>query len=189
MFPSAPPALRPSTPPSLQGATLYVYNFLDVRAQMFGPRMLDQVSRQLAMRLTENGVRSAAIMFKDSPVALGYSQTMTYGQSFDRIPIAETIVANHQRETEIGAQYRLIIIPANFSQEGAWQTYDIRWLLMDIPSNSLVWSFLTHNRRMTLWRSDENAERRGRALIDEVMADLRAQSILPTGGASAGARN
>jgi hypothetical protein len=145
---------------------------------MFGRRMLEQIDQQLAARLTENGVRSERLMFKDSPVALLYAETNRPGQSYDRIPVLETVYANRERESALGVQYRLIIIPANFASEGAWQTYDIRWILMDVAHSDIVWSLVTHNRRMVIWRNDENSVRRGQALIDEVVTGLQTSGLL-----------
>ena len=177
--PPAPPAASPvAEQPSLRGANVYVYNVLDIRARYFGRRVIEQIESQLGARLDESGVRSAQLRFKDSPVSLSFVDGMTTGQSFQRAPVFETIGANLGREREFGARYRLIILPANFEQEGAWQTYDIRWLLMDVRSNAIVWTFMTHNRRLTLWRNDENSERRGRQILDRVFEDLRTQAIL-----------
>ena len=185
----APPPVVAPAPSSLRGAFVYVYSFLDVRAAQFGARMLDQLDQQLVSSLAVEGVQAKVLRFKDSAVGENFSQTTGptvglygyyrggYGGS-DMIPVRQTIAANFADERAAGARFRLIEFPANFTNQGAWQYYDVRWELDDARTGVRLWTRTYSNTHLTWWRADEDSVHRARAMLDKVFDDLRASGYL-----------
>ena len=178
-----PPVMVAPAATKLQGAFVYVYSFLDVRDQQFGPRMLDQLDQQLTADLSAEGVSSKVLRFKDSTVGETFAQSGqqpgAWGYSgSDLIPVNQTIASNAADERATGARFRLIVFPANFSTQGAWQFYDVRWILIDAATGVRVWQNVYKTSHLTWWRNDEDSVNRAKGMLAKVMADLKGTGLL-----------
>lgn len=158
---------------SVRGAPVYIYSFLDAREDQFGPTMLDRTTYQLSEQLAEKGVRTQLLTFKESPLGLSYVFSDTTGM----LPVDAVIRRNQPAEAALGAKYRLIIFPAAFNLYETAQSYEIRWMLVDVVTDRIVWRTSTLGSR-TIWSSnDEDAEQRATTLVSGVIAEMAASQL------------
>lgn len=171
-MPPAPP--MPATPASLRNSFVYVYNFLDVREEQYGDKVLAQFDAQLIDRLEFVGAHAKVLRYRDSPAMKpGGSH---FGSTM--IPVAETIFANLADEAATGAKYRLIAFPASYTLSGAWRFYEVRWILVDVRTNRKIWSYLYSGKHLVMLRTNENAEARGRKLVRAAWDSMKAAGLL-----------
>jgi hypothetical protein len=167
----------------LQGAFVYIYSFLDVRENDFGPRILDQIDAQLIAGFKKGGAESKVLRFKESAEGRDYAEARTVPfrgsvRTTEHVPVNETVHSNLSDETAVGATYRLLVFPSNFVQSNAWQFFDIRFFLIDCATNKTVWQTTIKGRHLTWWKNDEGAEGRARKITDDVMGQLKAAGYL-----------
>lgn len=168
--------------PQLKGASLYVYSFLDVRRDEFGDKVLDQFHAQLVDALKHNGVSPQLQQFRDSLAgALWVPRNVkaaTGRRTYERVPVLETIAANRAQEQAAGTRYRLLVLPANFELIGAWRHYTVRWIVMDAATDRILWKRDYKGKHLTVWRTNENAEGRGRKLTEAGLGLMREDQLL-----------
>lgn len=188
-LPAGSPALPVPLPPPppiqrLPGSFLYIYSFLDIGTEELGPRMVTQLNQHITERFGAMGIETRLLAFADSAegqIFRSSPETRQYGSMTSTtrsIPIGETIFRNLADETATGARYRLIVFPSNYRGEGVWQYYDIRWILLDTTVNREVWSYTSQNKKLTLWRSDEDSKGRARKTLDLVAAAMKEAGLL-----------
>lgn len=182
--PRLPADLVPTAPipEMLRGSVVYVYSFLDIRDEWFGPRMMQQLDDQIISGFKSETIRSNLLNFKDSPIGQSFSQATStcrgglWGcrtSSSEIIPVRDVIVGNASDEAKSGAAYRMVVFPASFTRSGAWQYYTIRFSLYDVKTGSRLWSFNYNGRHLSLWRADEDSAGRVSKMMTEVLADLK----------------
>jgi hypothetical protein len=171
-MPPAPP--MPSAPASLRDSFVYIYNFLDVRTEQYGDKVLAEFDQQLirALDLVHSG--SKVLRYRNSPAM--QSSGSKFGSTM--IPVGDTVYANLADETAVGAKYRLIVFPTAYTLSGAWRFYEVRWTLMDVRTGRKVWSYLYSGKHLVLLRTNENAAKRGEKLIKAAFDDLGRAGLL-----------
>jgi hypothetical protein len=163
---------------------VYVYNFLDLRSDQFGVKVLDQIEEQLKNRLLSSSVQVKVMRSKASPYSSREVPGEYWGANYkaasttNMIPVGEIVNSNASDEASVLAEYRLIVFPSEFSIEGFWNYYNIKWVVMEIPSGKTVWSFNYSGRHMTVFKTDENAVGRGKKIVDAAMADLIVSGLI-----------
>lgn len=156
----------------LGGSFVYIYSFLDVRLKEFGPRMLAQIDQQLAAGFATRDVRTKLLRFRDSEPGRDPSATGEMGEAGVMIPVRETVRSNADDERSVGANYRLIEFPL-FAGWAEWgEEYRTRWDLYEVGDSKLIWSRIYQNTHLIMFRADENAENRAKAMVDKVIEDL-----------------
>lgn len=171
-MPPAPP--RPEAPASLRDSVVYIYNFLDLRQEQYGDKVLAQFDGQLTERLDHLGTRAKVLRYRNSPAM--QASGANFGSTM--VPVAETIFANLADEAATGAKYRLIVFPASYTLAGAWRFYEVRWVLVDVRTNRKLWSYLYKGKHLVMWRTNENAVSRGRKLVDAAWGELARAGLL-----------
>jgi hypothetical protein len=176
-----------SDKPLLKGSFVYVYSFMDVREAEFGPQILNQLDSQLLAELDADGVRAKILRFKQSAVGQAYSQeeAITHAAPFeyhspgsDLVPVSKTIAANAPDEAATGAGFRLIEFPSSFSTQGAWRYYGVRWDLIDATSGLRIWSRVYNGSHPVLFKNDEDAQSRAKAMLAAVIGDFKRAGFL-----------
>lgn len=179
--PAQPAVAIPASPivapqkPALHGSNVYVYNYLDLRADHFGAKLLDSFDAQLQAALTALGTKSVIVRYKSTRA---YAATLsasefsasnvdaTYGESnLTRVPVVQVIAENWLKEKDFGAQYRLIVFPKNYVSRGVWRFYLITWALYDTRTGQKLWSLAYEGRHMVWAHEAENSDGRARKLI------------------------
>lgn len=179
--PAPPPAPIERGPLKLTGSTLYVYNFLDIRADTYSDKVITEFERQLnewlATRVKATGlIRSAETPYMKREKlrkADDWSSSVTGNSVSQRVPVMESIYSNRRAEAEIGADYRLVVFPASFETAGAWRYYSIRWVVMRIGDGK-SWQHVYSGQHMVMLKESERAESRSKkfiAAIDKAMLD------------------
>ena len=175
-FKTPPETARSSA--SLKGKSVYIYCFLDVRANSIGRAMLGQFDDMLAQSLNEAGVQTSVLHFSGHEGR--YDSTLVSVA----IPVAETIAANKAAEQAAHAQYRLVLFPSeSYAQaiDGAnsVRAYNIRWDLYDTGTGALVWSTQSIGRQASLFfGSEKRPEDRARNTVDGFMVEFRKSGLL-----------
>jgi hypothetical protein len=173
--------------PLLKGYFVYVYSFMDVRESEFGPRILNQLDKQLLTELDADGVPAKILRFKQSAVGRDYVEEAPsshpapfeyHTQSSALVPVARTIAANAPDETAVGAGFRLIEFPLSFSTQGAWRYYAVRWDLIDVASGNQVWSKVYNGSQPASLGSGEDAQSRASAMLKAMIADFKKAGLL-----------
>jgi hypothetical protein len=176
------PVARMAPGEKLQGSSIYVYTFLDVRDAEFGRKVVDQFETQVVAALAQAGIRAKALRFKKSPAGAMYvSPSATSrgnwfsGYSYaktDQVPVSEVVTSNVADEMAVGARYRLLVLPSSYNVYGSWQYYTLRWILMDIGTGRMLWSHSYSGKHLMLWKPDENSVKRAKKLVDGGVREL-----------------
>lgn len=176
----APGALDAWTkkPATLVGSSIYIYSFLDVREDMFTPKVLGELDQYVENRFSQVSAKSVITHFKDSETGRNFADSLSYGASGAMIPIKDVVFENLNREAEVGARYRLILFPASFDVAGAWRFYRIRWDIVEISTGRRVWSYLYSGKHLVIWSNSENADGRARKIVDAAFNEMHAQGLL-----------
>lgn len=159
---------------SLKGSKLYVYSFLDIRDQQFGPNLLTQFDTQFVRELANSNVTAKVLRFKESET--GRYSTISNSQM--TVPILETIKSNMENERSLGANFRLILFPSAMTLSGAWTLYDIRWDLVDTRTGKLVWTTMSHGKHINAWKHDEEPEARAKTIVDGIITEFKNGQLL-----------
>jgi len=174
-----PAVAPPSAETSLRGSSIYIYTFLDVRQNEFGLKVVNQVDQQLVERFADEDVDAKVLRFRNSTIGQNYLLGSGFaGSSASVIPVEQVMAANTEDEQAVGARYRLVVFPANYEITGAWQYYEIRWVLYDIQSGRRVWSYLYSGRHLMMWSAGENSVKRAKKFIDKAMTALKGAGYL-----------
>lgn len=173
VVPPAPPAPPlPAARGVLTGASIYAYSFLDVREDVYTPKVLDQIKTDLAERFGLIGAKLTSLAFKDTEVARRYSSAVRPGLNSTYVPVELVMLRNRGQEREAGAKYRLLIFPSNYTVSGSWRFYEIRWELIEVRSGRRVWGYTYSGKHLVLWRSSENSKARSKKIVDALFAQL-----------------
>ena len=174
LMPAPPAPPMPGAPASLRDSFVYVYDFLDVRLEQYGDRVLAQFEMDLTDALRKVNADSKVLRFRHSRVGL---RTEIYAGTLN-IPVGETVFDNLADEAAKGAKYRLIIIPSDYVLSGAWRFYKVRWILMDVHTNKRIWSYEYRGKHLVIWRTNENAVARSHKLIDAAWSEMKKAGLL-----------
>ncbi|GAA0643901.1 hypothetical protein [Brevundimonas lenta] len=157
---------------SVRGSPIYIYSFLDVREQYFGPTMLTTFDRMLQDQLAAKGVKSELLRFKESEPAMEF----ILSDATARLPVGDVVASNKSAESALNARYRLVIFPVAFTQ-ATTQTYQINWMLIDVDTGRTVWRTTSSGVR-TIWAShDEDAENRAKLIVDGIIAEMSGSGL------------
>ena len=167
---------------SVQLDKLYIYSFLDVRANELGSTMMTEIERQLGEGLKVHGVESQQHWFERDPIASEFARS---SYSSERVPVHEVIHNNAQQERAFGARYRLIAFPANTLAAGAWRHYDFNWVLEDSGTGQLVWSTTSRSKHMNWVKNDEDSAERAKVLVDAVLEEMASSGLFAPASTSA----
>jgi hypothetical protein len=159
---------------SLRNTKVYAYSFLDLRDPEFGPSMLDELDRQLTAAFEASAVTLKVLRFRDSEI--GRSYALTNGGM--AVPIRQTIESNAYREKALGNDYRIVIFPRRIAPAGAWKNYEIRWDLIDVRTDRVVWSSISEGRHLTLWKADEEPHERAKVIVDSVIKEMKKGELI-----------
>lgn len=159
--------------PSLRGSTLYIYTFIDVRQREFGPKVIDAFDTQLVSRFGAVAVEAKVLRFGNSAFAGQKTYRGGAMSGYNVVPVERVIAANWKEERVSGARYRLIVVPSNYRISGAWQSYELHWVLFDVETGRQVWEYDYSGRHLMMLKRDENGAKRAKKFIDNAFVDLK----------------
>jgi hypothetical protein len=177
---SSPPPVIIHTPPpipatlSLRGTKILFYDFLDVREAEYTPAVLNEVESQLTQELGQDSINVHLVRFKDTPPGLTFANAIGGAM----IPVAEVINSQKTKEAEIGIRYRLIAFPSDYQSIGSWRHYSIRWLVIDATNDQIILRSEYSGKHLVMWKESENAVARGKKLVDHIIMEMRAKSLI-----------
>ncbi len=159
---------------SLKETKLYIYSFLDVREEILGTKMLDELDRQLLTALKDAGVTVDLLRYKDSEAGAYFASTISAVPN----PVRETVTRNWNNERKTGAQYRLTVEPFSVVRSGSWRHYEIRWSVMNATTGELIWSSQSSGKHINAVHHDEDPELRAKTIVDGVIQEMRASKLI-----------
>lgn len=159
---------------SLKDSRLYIYSFLDIRDVEFGPTMLAEFDKQFTQELQTAGTSAKVLRFKSS----GPGRYFSFTNSGVQIPVRDVITQNANDEKAMGAQYRLIIFPSKMTLSGAWKFYDVRWEIVDIRTDKVVWATTSRGKHLNAWRNDEDPGPRAKTIVNGIVEEMRKSKLL-----------
>ena len=162
-----------ATDARLSNQHLYIYSMLDLRASDFGVSMVSAVHDQLRARLGQHGVTTEIVTYADTL----NGKPLTPQNGTVRIPLEQIISSHQAQEQTFGASYRLIVMPASMQISDMGQSYDVNWVLIQIPSNRVVWSSTLQGSRTVWWSQNEDAMRRAMTFVDGVIAQMESSGL------------
>lgn len=171
---------QPTT--TVQLDKLYIYSFLDVRANELGPTLMTEIERQLGDGLKAHGVESQQHWFERDPIAAEFART---SYASERVPVREVIYYNQRQERAFGARYRLIAFPANTLAAGAWRHYDFNWALEDSNTQQVIWSTTSRSKHLNWVKNDEDSAERAKVLVDALLQEMESSGLFAPAGTSA----
>lgn len=121
---------------------LYVYSFLDARADYFGDTFLKEIQSQVDQRLAAQGVKPEWLWYEQSTMG-SMSSLEAAPSGMVRLPVPMTVLLNQPAERQAHATHRLIIFPRSVGLAGyqlAERAYyaTIAWTLIDVSSNKVL---------------------------------------------------
>ncbi|AYV47153.1 hypothetical protein CFHF_01365 [Caulobacter flavus] len=159
---------------ALNGTSIYVYSFLDIRDAEFGGRMLDELDRRIVADFGAFDVNASVMRFRSSRAGMLYAG----GSYSGSVPVDAVVAGNTRAERQIGARYRLIIFPSDFRVLSAAQGYQIRWSLEEVATGRTVWTTVSNGSR-TVWMSqEEDAAGRAGTITEGLMANMKQAGLL-----------
>lgn len=179
--PPAPPLPIATTPlpAKLQGSSVYVYSFLDVRQNEYTSKVLDQFDADLTARLSGLTIGSNILRFRNSKMNRA-DEFYAGSQNLESraVPVMETVYSNLREERGTHARFRLIVFPSSYTVSGAWRFYEIRFILMDAETGARLWSYDYSGKHMVMMKNSENAEGRSKKILDKLFVELKAAGYL-----------
>lgn len=158
---------------SLNGKSVYVYSFMDIRDSEFGTKMLQSLDNQLISGFENEGVKAKVLDFLDSEAAISFSMSNS-----GELPLDAFVLKNQKDENSFGANFRLIIIPSQMTLQGAWKYYDVRWSLIDAKTNKIVWRAMSEGSHLTGMYNDENPDGRAQTILKELFLQLKKDKLI-----------
>lgn len=173
---------RPA-PPTLAGASVFIYSFLDFRESEFSPQLLDQIDEQLEAALRAHGANSTVLRFKNTTIGSMYAQPRRklFGSSsqWDRVPVDEVIGENGPAERAFHAKYRLVEFPDDFEMfQTGGRRFTIRWVLVDCASGEILLNHAYTGKNLIWLSNGERAESRAKAIVGAFLSTLRDDRLL-----------
>lgn len=184
MMPPAPPApplpiARTPLPAKLQGSSVYVYSFLDVRREEYTSKVLDRFDADLSARFAALKIGSNILRFRNSKMNRADEfYAGNHNQESRAIPVMETVYSNLNEERGAHARFRLIAFPSNYTVSGAWRFYEIRFLLIDAETGARLWGYTYSGKHMVMWKNSENADARAKKILDKLFSELKTAGYL-----------
>jgi len=124
---------------------VYVYSFLDARADFFGADFLKELQAQVEHHLAAQGVKSEWLWYEQSTMgSMSSLQVMPNGDgSMVRLPVPMTVLLNRADERKAQATHRLIIFPRSVGLAGVQMAEHmyyatIAWTLIDVSTNKVL---------------------------------------------------
>lgn len=179
--PPAPPLPIATTPlpAKLQGSSVYVYSFLDVRQNEYTAKVLDQFDADLTARLSGLKIGSNILRFRNSKMNRADEfYAGSHNLESRAVPVMETVYSNLREERGTHARFRLIVFPSSYTVSGAWRFYEIRFILMDAETGARLWSYDYSGKHMVMMKNSENAEGRSKKILDKLFVALKAAGYL-----------
>jgi hypothetical protein len=177
----APSWKRVTSPtPPITLSRVYVYSFLDLVTDDLGPRRIDAINRQLIAALESRGVATELHLFRDDPIGSGFARVQGAAPvqelgglrtvSSERIPVSQVIAGNAANERRFGADYRLIVFPAEVSHSEWGRGYTFTWMLYETQTHRRVWDTWSRTSQVSIMRLNEYglAERLVNGLIQQM---------------------
>lgn len=169
-------------PLDLSQASLYVYDFLDVREKAYQPKVLDELERQLLAWLKPRTKAAAIIRSKDTPYiqnrdANTWQSDISSEHEVDRVPVAQAIASNLGAERTFGADYRLILFPSAFTYSGSWRFYTIRFVLIR-KADFRSWQYFYEGSHLVMLKEAERSQSRAQKIIEKLDAAMTAAGLV-----------
>jgi hypothetical protein len=157
----------------IQGSSVVVYSFLDVRKAQFGEQMLTMMNNQLVDQFKQRGVNARIVVYKQ-PEADVKPDALYLGvnRSMVKVPIQEYLAAQRPDEQKNGDKYRLMVFPSMVTTTGAAIDSEINWMLTDAATDKAVWTTKQSMSRTIWWHSEEAPESRSKQFVDGVMGEM-----------------
>jgi hypothetical protein len=157
----------------IQGSSVVVYSFLDVRKGMFGEQMLTMLNNQLVDQFKQRGVTARIVVYQHAeaeanPAAL----YLGVNRSMVTVPIRDYLKSQRPEEEKHGDKYRLMVFPSMVTTTGAAIDTQINWTLADTASDKPVWTTKQSTQRTVWWNSEEAPETRSKQFVDGIMNEM-----------------
>ncbi len=170
---------------SLTSASVYVYDFLDRREDVYSSKVLDEFERQLLAWLGAKAKAVTLLRSNQTPFMLAtkagqaddWSASINVDQTTQRVPVMDAIASNAAVEDSFGADHQLIVFPTSFSSTGAWRSYIIRWEVIR-KSDRKTWQYMYSGRHMVMWSDNERSESRAKKFVDGVNQAMETDGLL-----------
>jgi hypothetical protein len=157
----------------IQGSSVVVYSFLDVRKAQFGEQMLTMMNNQLVDQFKQRGVNARIVVYKQpetdvkpDALYLGVNRSMV------KVPIQEYLAAQRPDEQKNGDKYRMMVFPSMVTTTGAAIDSEINWMLTDAATDKALWTTKQSMSRTIWWHSEEAPESRSKQFVDGVMGEM-----------------
>lgn len=178
-------------PLDLSQASLYVYDFLDVREKAYQPKVLDELERQLLAWLAPRTKAATIIRSKQTPYiqnrdANTWQSDISSEHEVDRVPVVQAIGSNLGAERTFGADYRLILFPSAFTFSGSWRYYTIRFVLIR-KADFRSWQYYYEGSHLVMLKEAERSQSRAQKIIEKLDAAMTAAGIVGKKAAEAAA--
>lgn len=159
---------------TLVGSQVYVYSFLDIRNSEFGTRMVRAANEQIVEGLGARGVQSEFITYHQTEAGMA---TTSEGGSMV-IPIDQIVASRRAYEQQIGADFRLLVIPSQMLVNSAAHDFEVRWVLVDTSDNRTVWqSTLRGSRTVWVGGNDSDPENRARRFVEGLFVQMQQRGL------------
>lgn len=157
----------------IQGSSLVIYSFLDVRKAQFGEQMLAMMTNQLVDQLKQRGVNARVVVYKHPETTLN-PDTLFLGvnRSMVKVPIQEYLATQRPQELKSGDKYRLMIFPSMVTLTGAAVDSEITWMLSDITADKPVWTTKQSMSRTIWWNTEEAPESRSKQFVNGIVGEM-----------------
>lgn len=173
----------PAPKPHLRDSFVYIYSYMDVREDHFGPVMLANMDAQLTADLKARNIATKLVAWKSTAA---YQQQKLADDAYNAgnpdpappfrdppvLPFEKVLAEKAGDEKASGARYRLVVFPKNFSTSGPWRYYQVVWNLYDIETNKKVWTYIYNGEALVWWRENENADKRAKKMVDTFIGEL-----------------
>jgi len=169
-------------PLDLSQAHLYIYNFLDIRENLYRGKVLDEIEGQLIEWLEPRTEAATIIRSQQTPYILerdayNWQADISSAHEVDRVPVMQTIASNDIAEAQFGADHQLIIFLSSFTSSGSWRYYTIRFVLIR-KSDNIIWEYIYGGERMVLLSERERSKSRAEKIITELEEAMAADGII-----------
>ncbi|MCV4341665.1 hypothetical protein [Pseudomonas capsici] len=162
---------------------LYVYSFLDARADFFGDAFLKELQAQLDRRLASEGVKLEWLWYQKSMVgamsALQEIASPGGTGSAVQLPVPLLVVRNLPAEARARSTHRLIIFPRSVGLAGRQvaeraYTATIAWTLIEIKTGEIILSGRSETWGKPLQPTEDTARQ-----VADVVNDFMAVAYPP----------
>jgi hypothetical protein len=164
-------SLTPPAGSSIRNSKVMVYSFLDFRESSFGSDTLAAFEKQIPQRFAEVGVTARVADFRGLPAGKYFSVSNTDSQ----LPIERLLESGQPLENELGAQYRLLILPSYTEFPSA--RFRITWAIFSARGGRRLWSGQSNLHTDYIWSTDSSPDSHAKYLLDPLMAELKLKAL------------